>query len=106
MNPADEHQRVKSIVINGKPRELFAGNMIQFGEQTSGEIDLGSMSAQIQDLVVASPLGSGPHWIKIVHSQNHSKPMIVAATLDNKDAAEMTTAVQNLKWPARTSSIW
>jgi hypothetical protein len=101
MNPADEYQRVKSVVIDGKSRELFAGNMIQFGEQTGGEIDLGSMSAQIQDLVVASSLDSGPHWIKIVYSQNHRKPMVVAATLDNNDATEMTSAVQNLKWPER-----
>jgi len=82
-------------------RVNYSGNMIQMGEQTSGEIDLASMSAKIQDLVVTSPVGSGPHWIKIVYSQNHSKPMIVAATMDNKDAAEMTSAVQNLKWPER-----
>jgi hypothetical protein len=102
MNPADEHQRAKSVVIAGKPRELIAGNMIQFGVQgNGGAIDLGAMSAQVQDIVMAQPLGPGPHWIKIVYSQDSSKPMIVSATLDNRDANEMTSAVQNLKWPER-----
>jgi hypothetical protein len=101
INSADEHQRSKSVLIDGKPRDLLAGNMIQFGEQTSGAIDLETLSAQIQDLVVARPLPSGPHWIKVIYSQIHSKPMVVAVSLDNRDSAEMTTAVQNLKWPPR-----
>jgi hypothetical protein len=102
INPADEHQRVKSVVIGGKPREMFAGNMIQFGvKSTGGAVDLDAMSGQVQEIATAQPLSAGPHWIKIVYSQDQSKPMIVAATLDNKDAPGMTSAVENLKWPAR-----
>jgi hypothetical protein len=101
MNPADEHQRMRSVMIAGKPRDLFAGNLIQFGENSNESIDLESFSAQIQDLVIATPLPPGPHWIKIIYSQIHSAPMVVAVSLDNHDSAEMTTAVQNLKWPSR-----
>jgi hypothetical protein len=81
---------------------LFAGNLIQFGAQGSGgAIDLDAMSAQLQDIAVAQSLAPGPHWIKIIYSQIHDKLMIASATLDNRDATEMTTAVQNLKWPER-----
>jgi Family of unknown function (DUF6348) len=101
MNPADPHQRAKSIAINGVQREMFAGNMIQFGEKEAGPIDLDAMSTQTQDLVATAPLGSGPHWVKVIYSQHRSKPMTVAVTMDNNDAPEMTSAVQNLKWPPR-----
>jgi hypothetical protein len=101
MNPSDPHQRVKSVLINGKTREMFAGDMIQLGGGQTGSIDLDSMSAQLQDLVTALPLGPGPHWIKLIYSQNHSKPLIVSASLDNKDSVEATDALTKLKWPAR-----
>jgi hypothetical protein len=101
MNPSDPHQRVKSVLINGRTRELFAGDMIQLGGGESGSIDLDSMSAQLQDLVAALPLGSGPHWIKLIYSQHHSQPVIVSASLDNKDSAEATEALNKLKWPTR-----
>ena len=101
MNPSDPHQRVKTVLINGKNRELFAGDMIQLGGGEGGSIDLDSMSAQLQDLVAALPLAPGPHWIKLIYSQHHSKPLIVSASLDNKDSAEATEALNKLKWPAR-----
>lgn len=101
MNPSDPHQRVKSVLIDGKTRELFAGDMIQLGDGEGGSIDLDSMSAQLQDLVAALPLGPGPHWIKLIYSQHHSKPVVVAASLDNKDSADATDALNKLKWPAR-----
>lgn len=101
MNPSDPHQRVKSVLINGKNRELFAGDMIQLGGGEGGSIDLDSMSAQLQDLVAALPLGPGPHWIKLIYSQHHNKPLIVSASLDNKDSTEATDALSKLKWPPR-----
>jgi hypothetical protein len=101
MNPDDSHQRVKSVVINNKPRDLFAGNMIQFGGSKAGSIDLESMSTQTQDLVAAAPMGPGTHWVKFVYCQDHGKLVTVAATLDNKDAPEMTDALNKLKWPER-----
>ncbi len=101
INPADPHQRVKPVKINGQTRELFAGDMIQLGGGTNGSIDLDNMSAQVQDMVAALPLGSGTHWIKLVYSQDHGKPLIVAASLDNKDSAGATDALTKLPWPAR-----
>jgi hypothetical protein len=101
MNPDDPHQRVKSVTVNGTTRQMFAGDMIQMGEQMATPVDLGSMSAKVQDLVTAMPLGAGPHWIKVIYSQHHSQPMVVSANLDNKDADELTAKVQKLNWPAR-----
>ncbi len=101
INPADPHQREKTVTMNGQKRELFAGDMIQLGGGTNGSIDLDDMSAQCQDMVAALPLGPGTHWIKLVYSQDHNKPMIVAASLDNKDNAAATDALTKLKWPAR-----
>jgi len=101
MNPADPHQRVKSVSVNGTTRQMFAGDMIQMGEKMAAPVDLGSMSEQVQDLVAAMPLGPGPHWIKVIYSQHHGQPMVVAANLDNNDTDELTSAVKKLKWPTR-----
>ena len=101
MNPSDPHQRVKSVLINGKTRELFAGNMIQLGGGENGSIDLDSMSAQLQDLAASLPLGPGSHWIKLIYSQHHGKPLVVSASLDNNDSAQATEVLNKLKWPVR-----
>jgi hypothetical protein len=101
MNPSDPHQPVTSVAINGKTREMFAGDMIQIGVKTADPVDLQSMSEKTKALVTSAPVGSGPHWIKLIYSQNHNKPLTVAASLDNLDNAEMTAALTKLGWPSR-----
>lgn len=100
INPSDEHQSVKSILIQGKARDVFIGNMMKLGKTTDSAVDLEDMPEQVEQLIAAMPLDSRTHWIKIVYSQYHNKPVLISLSLDNNEMNEMASAVQNLKWPA------
>jgi hypothetical protein len=99
INPADEHQTMKSVVINNRARDLFSGDLMILGKSTNAAIEFDNMPEQIQSLISTMPLDSHTHWIKIVYSQFNKKPVLASVSLDNNELNERASAVQNLKWP-------
>jgi uncharacterized protein DUF6348 len=99
MNSADPHQRVREVTIAGQRREMISGDLFLRGSEGSQPIDLEPLRPQIQAAVVALPLSTGRHWIKIVYGQNAGEPITVAATLDNQDEHALTDAIGKLPWP-------
>lgn len=99
INAADPHMIQSSAVINGVNRDVIAGDILLRGGSSSKEMNFNSLRPQIQGAFQSLPLTPGPHWIKIVYSQNDRQPMTVSATLDNSDHAALTEAVKRLEWP-------
>src|SRR5207244_1836462 len=92
---------ITTVAFSGVNRDVIAGDIYMRGSASDKKIDLNAMRERIQGALKDVPLAPGPHWIKIVYSQDDGKPMTVAATLDNTDHPKMTDAVKRLKWPAR-----
>src|SRR5205823_11492574 len=99
INAADPHMTMSTVAIGGVNCEVIAGDIFLRGAPSNKDIDLNALRAEIQGVLQRFPLAPGPHWIKVVYSQNSRKPMTVAVTLDNADHPEMTEAVKRLKWP-------
>lgn len=99
LNSSDTYQRAESVVINGIPRQMLSGAMVLTTVNGRNQVDLRKMSRKVHDLIIAMRLGSGPHWVKVAYSQVFNKPMPVSSTLDNKDAPDLSSAVQGLEWP-------
>ncbi len=101
INAADPHMTMTTVAINGVSREVITGDILMRGTAESQNIDLNAMRAEIRGVLKNLPLTPGPHWIKIVYSQNNGEPLTVAVSLDNADHPDMTEAVKGLKWPLR-----
>jgi hypothetical protein len=101
MNPQDEHQPVEKVQIGGIERELLLGEFYARGGEDTP--DLMPVSAQVRQLAIDSSLPAGTHWIKIVYGQNEEKPIMVSATLDNGESAELTDKLGKLDWPKHKS---
>ena len=99
MNPDDAHQTVEKLSISGGTREVIFGDMMTMGADTTGAME--SALQGIKDRIASLRLSNGAHWIKVVYGQAKGKPMIVAATLDNADHAELTEEIGKLDWPKR-----
>jgi hypothetical protein len=84
---------------NGVNRDVFLGDIMLRGNAPTKDIDLNALRAEIRGALQNVRLTPGPHWLKIVYSQNDGKPMTVAVTLDNADHPELTNAVKRLPWP-------
>jgi hypothetical protein len=101
INPADPHTTMTKVAVGGVDRDVIAGDIFMRGTASGTDVDLNAMRSEIQGVLKDVPLAPGPHWIKVVYSQNDGKPMTVAVTLDNADHLGMTRAVERLKWPRR-----
>ena len=101
VNADDPHMTSATVPIGGADREVIAGDIFMRGSPSDEEIDLHAMNAQIQGALKAVPLAPGPHWVKVVYSQDGGVPTAVAVTLDNAAHPGLTDAVKRLKWPPR-----
>jgi hypothetical protein len=99
INPLDPHMGMKKLQINGAEREVILGDILSRGNTAEGEVNLNPMREEIRKAISKLALEPSPHWIKIVYSQHESKPMTVAATLDNGDHKGLTDAITALPWP-------
>ncbi len=99
VNDADPHMSSERLEINGTTRDVIAGDILMRGAKADKNFDLGAIRQQIQATLKTLQLSPGPHWLKVVYSQNAGNPMTVAVTLDNADHAGLTTAVTRLGWP-------
>jgi len=97
--PLDPHMGMKKLQINGAEREVILGDILSRGNTAEGEVNLNPMREEIRKAISKLALEPSPHWIKIVYSQHESKPMTVAATLDNGDHKGLTDAITALPWP-------
>ena len=98
LNDQDEHMDSEELTISGQPRAAVMGDIYMRGN-ASAQIDLNPMRPQLKAALEGLQLTSEPHWIKIVYSQNESKPMTVAVTLDNSEDQGLTKAITELDWP-------
>ena len=101
MNDADPHMRAIPLEINGKKRDVIAGDILMRGTASTTEIDLHAVRNEIQGLLKNVALSPELHWIKIVYGQNDNVPVIAAATLDNADHPGITDGLRRLNWPRR-----
>jgi hypothetical protein len=99
MNADDSHISMTTIPVGGKDREVVAGDILMRGTITDQNFDSGELRKQVLGVLKDIPLGPGPHWTKIVYSQNEGKPMTVAVTMDNGEHADFQNRIMQLKWP-------
>lgn len=98
LNDKDTHLDSEQLTINGQPRETILGDIYMRGNASS-PIDLNPMRPKLKAALAGLQLTNEPHWIKIVYSQNESKPMTVAVTLDNNEDQALTRTITELDWP-------
>jgi hypothetical protein len=99
INADDVHMESKMMPVNGRDREVIAGDLYLRGNVASDKVDLNALRPEILSILQNLPLSPEPHWIKLVFMQQDSKPVTVAVTLDNEDSPELTRAIQGLNWP-------
>lgn len=78
---------------------MISGDILTRGINADEKLDLNAIRGEIQGALKNLTLAPGPHWLKVVYSQNAGKPGTVAVTLDNGDHAALTDAVKRLPWP-------
>ena len=71
------------------------------GPASKEKMDANQIRMAIKQALGKLQLSPTPHWVKILYSQKDSKPLTVAATLDNQDQNELTNAVKEMQWPRR-----
>jgi hypothetical protein len=96
INNNDPHQTVEKTMIAGREREVFIGDILTRGKDAPR---LDSLRPKILAEIKKRQLSNRPHWIKIVYTQIHGKPDVVAALLDNNDDLELVEKIKQLDWP-------
>ena len=103
LNQDDPHQQVEPLVLDGKKRELYRGNMYLL---SNGPLDAPvkeAINRRLQEFPSQLHLSAGPHWVKLVYSQVKGKALTVAVTVDNEDDAPLTRLVAGQAWPPAES---
>jgi len=98
MNPADPHQTLRPITLNGQPRQIAMGDIYMRSGKTN-QTDLNLLRPKIEDAIGRLTLSPQPHWIKIVYGHVKTNPPTVSVTLDNEEHPSLTAAIKDLPWP-------
>lgn len=103
INGADPHVEMKPLTIHGQQRNVALGPIMMRGGDPNQNLDLNAMLPGIEHILEQLDLPAGPHWIKIVYSQDARSPRIVEVTLDNNIHEWLTRAIKGLDWPKQDS---
>jgi hypothetical protein len=80
-------------LINGRPRILTLGKLLQRGADADP-----LWFAEFEEIIKASALTEGTHWIRLYYAQHNRKPMSYEALLDNEPWPEIQRAMERFDW--------